>query len=111
MQNKKYPAVESYIIKVSIPMSNPFVTGGVRTLYEGEKFFTMERQSESNHDRKVEFDRARALMKWAYTCNGELHGVRQYDGEMFVFVEFVNKSSMKEFIKYLVLNVEGATMK
>lgn len=111
MQNKKYPAVKSYIIKVSIPMKAPFVTGDYHNLSEAERFYITMRDCESNHDRKVEFDRARALMKWAYTCNGELHGVRQYDGEMFVFVEFVKKSSMKEFIKYLVLNVEGATMK
>ena len=108
---KQYPEVVSYIAKVAIPMSNPFVTGGVKTLYEGEHFFMQMRDLESKHDRQVEFDRARALMKWAYSCNGELHGMRQSDGIMYTYVEFRDLESMREFTGSIKVNVNGATMK
>lgn len=111
MQNERYPQIVGYIAKVAIPMKAPFVTGGAKTLEEGEKFFMTMRDCESNHDRQVEFDRARALMKWAYSCNGNLHGMRQHDGLMYTYVEFYSHHAFKEFMESLYINVDGATMK
>ena len=56
------PKVEEYILVVSIPLESSIHVES-RNISDVEKFFISKVKNESNHDKKVEFDRVRALLK------------------------------------------------
>ena len=59
------PKIEKYVLVVSIPLELPIIIVKNQTIEEAEEFFISKRDKESNHAKQVEFDRARALLKWA----------------------------------------------
>ena len=50
-------------------------------------------------------------MKWASTSNAKLVSMFRADEKLYVTLRFNNLKEMNEFQKYLVRNVDGATMK
>ena len=105
------PKVEEYVLVVSIPLESPIIIVKNQNIGEAEESFISKRDKESNHGKQVEFDRARALLKWAACCNGNLVEMHNADHKLKVSLGF---SSMEELILFrdsMAANVSGATMK
>lgn len=106
----KGPKVISFMVKVQIVMTLPFVSAGILSCADGERNFTMQRDHESNEERKIELDRARALMKYAATCGGELFRTNQYSGVLDCTFEFASIEQMKDFADTVKTAVDGASI-
>ena len=104
-------AVEVFSITVSIPMDVRTMIGQYDDVHAAEAAFASKYEKAKRPDHKANFDRARALMKWAGSCNAKLAGMKQQkaDGRLHVTLEFSDKGDMDEFHKYLSSNVDGAT--
>ncbi len=105
------PKVEEYVLVVSIPLKKPILILGAQTVGEAEDLFIYARNMENDHHRKVEYDRARALLKWAGCCNAKLKEIDCEDRKLFFTFAFSTIADMNEFYNNMVTNVSGATMK
>ena len=105
------PKVEEYVLVVSIPLESPIIIVRNQTIYEAEESFISKRDTEGNHDRKVEFDRARALLKWAGCSNANLVEMHNVDHKLKVSLGFSTMEDMIQFRDSMATNVSGATMK
>ena len=105
------PQVEEYILVVSIPLESPTIIVKNQTISEAEQFFVTKRDNKSDHSKKVEFDRARALLKWAACCNATLVEMNNEDRKLKVSLGFSTLENMIEFRDSMAINVSGATMK
>ena len=105
------PKVEEYVLVVSIPLESPILIVKNQSISDAEKSFISKRDKESYHGKKVEFDRARALLKWASCCNARLVEMHNADHKLKVFLSFATLESMIEFHDAMDVNVSGATMK
>lgn len=95
---------------VSIPLESPIIIMKNQTIGEAEKSFISKRDKESNYDRQIEFDRARALLKWAECCNGNLVEMHNADHKLKVSLGFSTMENMIQFHDSMATNVSGATM-
>lgn len=113
MANIKFlsPQVEGYVLVVSIPLASPTIIAKNQTIGEAEESFISKRDKECNHDRKVEFDRARALLKWATCCNANLVEMHNADHKLKVSLGFSTMEDMLQFRDSMATNVYGSTMK
>ena len=105
------PQVEERIIVVSIPMTSSTINVKNREIYQVENFFISKRDKEMDHDKKVEFDRARALLKWAGCCSANLLGLRKENKKFKFSFGFSSMRDLIEFCDSLETNVDGATMR
>ena len=105
------PKVEEYVLVVSIPLESPIFIVKNQTIGEAEESFISKRDKESNHRKQVEFDRARALLKWAACCNANLVEMHNADHKLKVYLSFFSMEDMIQFRDSLAINVSGATMK
>lgn len=106
-------AVEDFAITVSIPMDSRTMIVQYDDIHVAEAKFASKCETAKKPGDKVNFDKARALMKWAGSCNAKLAGMKRQneDGRLHVTLEFSDKGDMDEFHKYLSSNVDGATRK
>lgn len=105
------PKVEEYVLVVSIPFKKPILILGAQTVGDAEDLFVFARNMENDYHRKVEYDRARALLKWAGCCNAKLKKMYCGDHKLFIHLDFSTIADMNEFYNNMVTNVSGATMK
>lgn len=103
------PKVEEYILVVSLPLEKPLVIVRSQTVGQAEEFFISKRDNETNPDRLAEFDRARALLKWAACCNAELLEMHNADKKLMVSLDFSTLEDMIQFCDQMSVNVSGAT--
>ena len=102
--------VEEFLLTISIPMDARKMIVQYENIHAAEAAFASKYETAKKPGDKVNFERARALMKWAGTCNAKLVEMkRQKAGRMDVTLEFKDKRDMDEFHKYLKSNVDGAT--
>ena len=99
------PYVEEYVIVVSIPLETHILIVRNQTISEAEKFFIAKRDKTREHDKQVEFDRARALLKWADCCNAELVEMHIVDHKLKVSLGFSNMEDMLYFRDHMGTNV------
>lgn len=104
------PVVEKYGITVSIPMSEPFGFTTKLTIYEAENLFVQKRDNASMHAVKVEFDRARALLKYAGTYGANLEQIYCEKQKLKVTVSFCRLEELVEFKETMSRAVSGAIM-
>ena len=103
--------VEDYRATIAIPMAAKLLIPKVQDIAAAEEFFTRKKRNESNHGKRVDFDRARALSKWVKDCNGILCEMGKRQSKLYVTIAFKDKDDANRFLKYLIQNVEGATEK
>ena len=103
--------VEDYRVTISIPMTAKLLIPKVQDIATAEEFFIRKKRNESNHGKRVDFDRARALSKWGKDCNGILCEMGKRQSKLYVTIAFNDKEDANRFLKYLIQNVEGATEK
>ena len=103
--------IEEFHIVVSIPMRASILIIKSWDLEQAEKAFIAKRDNKKNRGKQQEYDRGRALMKWAYTSNAKLVSMFRADEKLYVTLRFNNLKELNAFNKYLVRNVDGATMK
>ena len=101
--------VENYILVVSLPIKKPFVIVRSQTVGQAEEFFIKQRDNETNPDRVAEFDRARALIKWAKCCNAELLEMHNADNKLMVSFVFSTVEDLIQFRDDMAVSVRGAT--
>ncbi len=109
------PMVEEYIIVVSIPFETPIihitrVNSKKQTVDEAEHYFITRRDNAGEYSQKVEFDRARALMKWASCSDARLVEMITKDKKLKASFSFSSYENMMYFRDNLH-NVGDATMK
>ena len=105
------PKVEEYILVVSIPLESSIHVES-RNVSDVEKFFISKVKNESNHDKKVEFDRVRALLKWASCCNARLVDIlHNSNHKLKVSLGFSSLESMIDFRDAMSESVSDAAMK
>lgn len=104
------PKVEEYILVVSIPLESSIHIES-KNISDAEKFFISKVNKESNHDKKVEFDRARALLKWASCCNAHLVDIQNSNHRLNVSLGFSSFESMIDFRDAMSKSVSDAAMK
>lgn len=108
---KIVPKVEEYILVVSIPLETPIsLIVRNQTIHEAENSFISKRDKEADHKKKVEFDRARALLKWAASCNAKLLEMHNADRKLKFSFGFPSMEAVIEFYENLIPCVDGSTM-
>ncbi len=105
------PKVEEYVLVVSIPLESPILIVKNQSISDAEKSFISRVDKENNHGKKVEFDMARAMLKWASCCNARLVEMHNADHTLKFSLGFATLESMIEFRDAMNVNVTGATMK
>jgi hypothetical protein len=112
----KFPIiVERFSVTISIPFDSRTMIVQYDSIYAAEEAFSSKYEKAQRPDHKVNFDRARALMKWGASCNAELTSMKRKkeDGNarLHVTLTFSEKGDLDGFIKYLNSNVDGSTRK
>ncbi len=110
----KFPIiVENFSVTISIPFDSRTMIVQYENIHAAEQSFASKYEKAQRPDHKVNFDRARALMKWGASCNAELTYMqrKKEDGNarLHVTLTFSEKGDLDGFIKYLNSNVDGAT--
>lgn len=107
------PVVERYSIDVSIHIERPVLIVKEWTIYQAEEYFIRQRDHAEKFQRKVELDKARALLKYASTCNAFLKEVRnvENDKKLIFSFGFYSLDSMLYFKDTMSQMVDSATMK
>ena len=105
------PKVEEVVIVVSLPLGRPILILGCTTIGDAESLFIYARDQEREQHMKIEYDRVRALLKWAGCCNAKLKEIDYEDRKLFISFAFSSIAAMNGFYNNMVTNVSGATMK
>ncbi len=107
------PVVERYSIDVSIHIERPVLIVNGWTIYDAEEYFIRQRDHAETHQRKVELDRARALLKCASSWNALLKEVRNVENDKKLIFSFTfhNLDSLLIFRDTMVQMVDSSTMK
>ena len=111
MSKSSILTVEEYVIVVKLPSSIFFVYKKDRTLADVEKFFEEKRDKDFDSNRKVEFDRVRALLKYASCFNAVLRGVETDFHDIVISLGFKSHEEMLKFRDTMEEAVEGAIIK
>lgn len=90
------PVVERYALVVSIPMQKTMLIMK-ENIAEAEEYFALKRDKATDQEVKVEFDRARALLKYAASCGGELEELSYKDSKLKVMLSFEKEEQMYGF--------------
>ena len=97
------PQAVSYSITIAIPISKSIVVFNGKNISDWEKIFTTLIDNVDLSNRKLEYVRCIALLKWASDCNASLVNVANSDNESNKTVEFTfafsNLDSMCSFEK------------
>lgn len=105
------PIVEQYALTVSVPMEMPLVIPKDQSIYSAEYSFTVKRDRVSDHARKVELDRARAVLKYASCCGATLNEMHNADHKLKITLGFTSIESLINFRDTMGSAVSSATMK
>ena len=104
---------KAHYLVVSVPLKNSIVIMKNQSIGEAEMSFISKRDKENDHSKKVEYDRVRALLKWAGCCNAillEMHnGGHNGEHKLMLSLAFPNMKDMYVFEDSMVTNVDGAT--
>ncbi len=102
--------ITSATVTVEAPMHRPLILFRGRDICHWENIFISLRDNEQNIDYKRNYDRCRALLKYAYSCWGDLMEISNGDGNVIFIFKFDSVSAVKAFEKNFCKDVEGATM-
>ena len=108
------PQAISYGITIAVPITKPIVDSNVKNISYWENFFSRMRDNVDMSNRKMEYDRCRALLKWASTCNASLVIVKNSNDESgqninFTF-SFDNLDTMLDFSKNFKTEMNGSIL-
>ena len=103
--------VERYAIIVSVPMSVRLITIKGQDIYEVEEAFRRKRDSANDSSRKTEFDRVRALLKYASTCGAQLDEIYNAHKKLVLSLCFFSWEDLTQFNKTMAFEVDKATMR
>ena len=103
--------VERYAIIVSVPMSVRLITIKGQDIYEVEEAFRRKRDSANDSSRKIEFDRVRALLKYASTCGAQLDEIYNAHKKLVLSLCFFSLEDLTQFNKTMAFEVDKATMR
>lgn len=102
------PKIEEYVLVVSIPLESSIIIRRNQNIDEAERSFISKRDNETDNEKKVEFDMARALLKWASCCNARLVEMHNKEHKLHVSLGFSDKEDMINFHNNIETNVYGA---
>ena len=105
------PIVEQCTLTVSIPMEMPLVIPKNQSIYSAEYSFVVNRDSVSDHARKVELDRARDVLRYASRCGATLNDMHNADQKLKITLGFTNMESLINFCDIMGSALSFVTMK
>lgn len=100
----------SATVTIEAPMHRPVILFKGRDIHQWEAIFIGLRDNEQSIAYKRNYDRCRALLKYAYSCWGDLKEVSNGNGSIIFTFKFDSIDGLKTFEKDLQKAVEGATM-
>lgn len=108
------PKAKSFATTIAVPMHKSIVIFANKDIYHWENTFMGLRDTALNDTDKRDFDRCRATIKWAYSCNASLEKVTNSADAYGKTVEFTfafsSFENFNEFVNNLRANVNGAMM-
>ena len=108
------PIAMSFATTIVVPIHKGILIPVNKDLYHLENTFMGLRDTALNDTDKRDYDRCRATIKWAYTCNASLEKVINSADAYGKTVEFTfafsNLENLNEFVNNLHENVSGAMM-
>ena len=111
--NTSTPKIESYVLTVTVPLHQPdlVVANKKLNLSEVEESFIRLRDAAMGSYEKFEFDRVRALLKYASCFSTDLVDFEHKANTLTVLLKFTTLDSVVEFSNSVDEAVNGATMK
>lgn len=103
--------VERYAIVVSVPISQAMAIIKGQNIDEAEKSFARRRDSEQDYNRKIEYDRIRALLKYAGCYGAKLEDLHNVPNKLEITVSFVLIDYMLDFRDTLDAAMADSVMK
>lgn len=100
----------SFAITIEASMHKPLVLFKDRDIHQWETIFINLRDKEKHYAYKRNYDRCRALLKFAYSCWGSLKEVSNGRDVIIFTFEFDSIEGLSTFEKEFKKAVEGATM-
>lgn len=97
--------VEEYIIVVSTPLKSPINIIANQTSAEAQEMFISKRDEETNPDRRIELERARALLKFAERTGAELLEMNYTNNKLMLRLKFDTAFGMNWFCEWMILKV------
>lgn len=108
------PKAVSFATTIAVPMHKGILIPANKDIYHWEKTFIGLRDTATNATDKRDFDRCRATIKWAYSCNASLEKVTNsadaYGKTVEFTFAFATIENLNEFVNNLRVNVGGATI-
>ena len=93
---------------LSIPMSTPLVFVYAISISDAESFFAERFVSATTNSEKEEFDRARALLKYANSCGAELVRIGRTEKKILIFLKFFDSDALNTFMRTMDSSVANA---
>ena len=109
------PKAKSFATTIAVPMHKSIgIVIFANNIYHWENTLMGLRDTALNDTDKRDYDRCRATIKWAYTCNASLEKVTNSADDYGKTVEFTfafsSLENLNEFVNNLRANVSGAMM-
>lgn len=108
------PKAKDFATTIAVPMHESIVTFANKDIYHWEDIFIGLRDNALNDTDKRDYDRCRATIKWAYTCNASLKKVTNSADDYGTTIEFTfsffSLEDLNEFVNNLCANVSGSIM-
>ena len=103
-------AITSVKIDIEVPMHKSIIIFTDHTINQWETTFINLRDNEKNVNYKRNYDRCRALLKYAYSFWAELDNISNKSGKLVFTFKFHSIEGLTNFEKDLYRAVNGATM-
>lgn len=100
----------NFSVTIEAPMHKPLVTFKESDIHQLEDTFAYFRDLEQNIVYKRNYDRCRAILKYANSCWGNLENISNADDAIEFIFTFDSIEGLTAFEKDLQKCVEGATM-
>lgn len=108
------PKAISFATTIAVPVPKSILIPVNKDIYHWEDTLIGLRDIATNDNDKRDFDRCRATIKWAYSCNASLEKVSNSTDAYGKTVEFTfafaSLENLNKFLNSLRVNISGATM-
>jgi hypothetical protein len=105
-----YPDYSNLTTTVSVPFPEQDQIIMSQDIHSAEESYIAKRDESDDVQKKICYDRARAVCKWASSCGATMKYQRVQDGKLYLSFSFSSAEQLKEFEESASINIGGATM-
>ena len=100
-----YPDYDNLATVVSIPFPESDCIIISKDISSVEDSYKAKRDESADAQKKICYDRARTVCKWASTCGATIKSQRVKDGQLYLSFSFSSAEQLKEFEKFAGTNI------